>query len=141
MFVVFSSTITIVGAIEYMICMIDQISLMLTDKFSIRSQKLRLIHRPLLNGMLFLITMMMSISGAPIGVKIISIRMKIVPSCHLCSRNRISFMEGAMCAVCLVSETHRMLVEFSYRDHLLELSVIREMVLNKGKITAWVVTP
>jgi len=141
MFIVFSSTIAIVGAIKFMMRVIDQISLMLTDKISIRSQKLRLIHRPLLNGMLFLITMMMSVSGAPIGVKIISIGVKIVPSCRLCRRNRISFMEGAMRAGCLVSETHRMLVEFSHRDHLLELSMIWEMVLNKGNITAWVVTP
>ena len=141
MFIVFSSTIAIVGAIKLMMRMIDQISLMLTDKFSIRSQKLRLIHRPLLNGMLFLIAMMMSVGGAPIGVKIISIGVKIVPSCQLCRGNKISLMESAMCAVSLVSETHRMLVEFSNRDHLLEFSVVWEMVLNKGNITAWVVTP
>ena len=77
----FSSAIAIVRGIELMKRLTGQIGLMFTHEFSIRLQKGRLIHGPLLNRMLFLLAMKMTVSCTSIRVKIISIGMEIIPSC------------------------------------------------------------
>jgi hypothetical protein len=41
-------------------------------------------------------------------------------------------MESTMCAISFMRESHGMLVELSDRNHTIEISMIREMVLNRG---------
>lgn len=46
-----------------------------------------------------------------------------------------------MGAVGFMGETHRMFIELCHRHHLLKVSVVGEVVLNKKTFTVWVVTP
>ena len=67
--------------------------------------------------------------------------MQVVPGGYFRGRDEISLMESTMGAVGLMSETHRMLIELCHWHHLLKVSVVGEVILNRRTLTAWVVTP
>jgi hypothetical protein len=75
--------------------------------------------------------MMMPRSSSSVGVEAIAIRMKVVPSCQLRCFYEVSFVEGTMSTVGLVRESHRVLIKLGNWDHLVVVSMVREVILDK----------
>lgn len=114
---------------------------MFCGKFAVRSKQLCVIHGPLLNGMLFLITVMVTVGSTSEGIECVAIGVKIIPGGQLRCWDEIAFVEGTVSAVCFVREAQRMFIELCNWYHLLKVTMVREMILNSENGTAWVVTP
>lgn len=130
MFVRFSSTLAVIWSIKLMISGIIKLCLRLRNKFSIRSDELGVIHRPLLDGLLFLQAMILPVGSTPIRVKIVTIRMQIVPSSKGSSIRKLSFVESTMCAVSSVWHSHRMFIKLCHWHHFFKISMIWEVILS-----------
>lgn len=124
-----------------MMGMVDDIGLILSGKLAIRTKQIWLIHRPLLGGSYFLVTVVMAVGSPSHRIESISIWMQVVPGCQLSRRNKVTLIESTVGAVCLMSEPHWMFIEFCHRHHPIEVSVIWKVVLNRKCSTALVVTP
>ena len=69
MFVVLSSTFAVIGSIKLVVGVIDNFGLIFSCKLAIRTEQIWLIHRPLLDGMLFLVAVVMAVSSPSEGIK------------------------------------------------------------------------
>jgi hypothetical protein len=139
--VAFPCAIAIVWTIEFMMSVVNEIGLMFSGELAVRSKQFSLVHRPLLDRMLLFIVVVVSVCRAPVRVEGIAVGMEVIPSGQLCGWDIIALVEGPVSAVRLMGETQRMLVEFSNWHHLLEISMIWEVILYKERHTAFVVTP
>lgn len=141
MFIHFPSAVAVVLAVEFVVGVVQKIGVVLCGKLAVRLKQSRLIHWPLLDWGLLLLAVMLSISSSSVGVKGVTVRMQIVPCCQLRCLHEVAFVECSMSAVSLMRESHWMLIKFSNRHHLLVISRMGEMVLDRQKNTPYVVTP
>lgn len=135
MLIHFPSAVAVVLAVQLVVGVVEEIRVVLSCKFAIRLKQSRLIHRPLLNWRLFLLAVMLSVSSSSVWVKAITIGVKVVPCGKLGCFHEIPLVVCSMGTVCLMRESHWMLIKFGNRNHLIVISRMGEMILNKPKNT------
>lgn len=75
MFVVFPAAFAVIGSIEFMVGVVDDVGLVFSGELAIRPEQTWLIHRPLLDRMLFLVAVVITIGGSSEGIESVSVWM------------------------------------------------------------------
>lgn len=139
MAVLLSATVTVIRLIEFVVCCVYQFGTSFCCKYPVRNDELRLMHRPLLNRLLFFGVVHRPVSCPSIWVKLISVGVKIVPSCKVSLLCKISFEVRPTCAVSPMRHPERVLIKGRHLDHFLVVARVRILVLNITRSTAlWV---
>jgi hypothetical protein len=79
MLVVLPAALAVIGSIDLVVGVVDDIGLIFRGELAIRPEQIWLIHRPLLDWMLVLVTVVMTVGGPSQRVEGVSIRMEVVP--------------------------------------------------------------
>ncbi len=136
-----ASAVAVVGRVEFVAGEVDQVAAVFSGELALGDDQLRLVHRPDLDGLLVLRGVVLAVGRAAVGVEVVAVRVQVVPGRQLRGAGVLALEEGAVGAVGLVGETHRVLVELGHWHHFVEVAVVGEVVLSGRGGTAWVVTP
>ena len=126
----------VVGFVELVLVAVHQLGAVLCEELGLRLDQLRVVHRPLLDRLLFLVAVLVPVVGAPVGVEVVAVGVHVVPSRKFGCINVLSLEESSVGAVGLVGKPSWVLVERRDRYHLVELSMVRVRVLNHKVLTA-----
>lgn len=135
------AALAVVGLVELVLRVVDEVVAVLGGELPLGFEQCGLVHRPLLDRMLVFVAVVLAVGGAAVGVEGVAVGMQVVPGGEVGGFHELALVEGAVRAVGLVREAHRVLVELGHGHHPLVIARVREVVLNKQRSTAWVVTP
>jgi len=98
MHVTFPSTVAIVRLVELMFGGVDEYAVF-CGELSIKLQVSRVIHRPLLYGLLIFGVMLVAVGSSSFRIEFVSIRVQVIPSGQICSLCELTLVEGAASAI------------------------------------------
>ena len=120
----------VVGFVEFMFSRVHQFSLVFSFKFAIGYDWPGLVHWPVLNRSLFLAIVHLSVSSAPIRIKIVSIWVQVVPGSKVSLLHHLSLVVRSIGTICFVREAHWVFIECCNWHHFVMSTVVRVLVLN-----------